>query len=248
MADAILDGHSAPALAVRLALPSVELYERVSSTMDLAHTAAARGAAAGTLVLANAQHAGRGRAGRRWSSPPGSGLWMTLVERPTSPGGLDVLSLRAGLLVAESLDALAADRVQLKWPNDLYRRGGKLGGILIETRWRDRRIEWVAIGLGLNVAPPENVEWAAGLASGVTRLQALDCIVPALRSAAKAEGPLTLDELSRYAMRDLGVGRRVSEPAAGVVAGIGATGELMVDTPTGPRAFRSGSLVFSEGR
>jgi len=59
---------------------------------------------------------------------------------------------------------------------------------------------------------------------------------------------LTADELARFAARDLSVGRKIREPAVGVVAGIAATGELMVDTDTGPLACRSGSLVFLEGR
>lgn len=248
MGDALLDGLDARALAARLGLPACELHDHVGSTMDLAHAAAARGAASGTLILANEQDAGRGRGGRRWSSAPGGGLWMTLVERPASRGGIDVLSLRVGLYIAEALDALAGGRVQLKWPNDLYVGAGKLAGILIEARWRDQRVEWVAIGVGVNVVPAEDVEGASGLAAGVTRLQAFDQVVPALRAAAAVDGPLSTDELSRYAARDLSVGRWAIQPAAGVVAGISRTGELMVDTSSGPVACRTGSLVFAEDR
>ena len=149
---------------------------------------------------------------------PGGGLWMTLVERPASPGGIEVLSLRVGLYMAEALDALADERVRLKWPNDLFVGDGKLAGILIEARWRDQRVEWVAIGVGVNVVPAADVQGASGLAAGVSRLQALDAVLPALRAA------------------------------AGVVAGISTTGELMVDTSSGPVACRTGSLVFAEDR
>ncbi len=244
----MFDGLDSRLLAARFGLPACELYERVGSTMDLAHAAAGRGVVSGTLILANEQEAGRGRGGRRWSSAPGGGLWMTLVERPASPGGIEVLSLRAGLCIAEALDALAGERVRLKWPNDLYVGEGKLAGILIEARWRDQRVEWVAIGVGVNVVPAADVEGAVGLAVGVSRLQALDVVVPALRTAAAVEGALTTDELSRYAARDLSVGRRASQPAAGVVVGISTTGELMVDTSSGPVACRTGSLVFAEDR
>lgn len=224
------------------------MHDRVNSTMDIAHDVAGRGAAAGTLVIANAQVAGRGRGGRRWSSPPGDGLWMTLIERPSSPSGLEVLSLRVGLHVAEAVEPLAGAPVRLKWPNDLFVGDGKLAGVLIEARWRDQRVEWVAIGFGLNVVPPRDVAPAAGLALGVTRRQALECVIPALRTAARGEGPLTADELARFASRDLSIGRIVSEPVVGVVAGIAPTGELMVATDAGPLTCRSGSLVFSEGR
>lgn len=249
MPELAFDGLGADALAARLGLPACLLHDRVASTMDLAHAAAGRGAEAGTLVLAQAQDAGRGRGGKRWHSPSGGGLWMTLIERPATSSGIEVLSLRIGLRLADALDPLAGDRVRLKWPNDLFTGGGKLAGILVEARWRDQRVEWVAIGLGVNVAAPTAVEGAAGLAPGVTRLQALDQIVPALRSAAAAvDGRLTPSEMARFAMRDLGIGRSITQPAVGVVAGVGASGELMVDTARGPVACRTGSLVFAEDR
>ncbi len=244
----MLDGLGGPALAARLGLAACEVHDRVGSTMDLAHAAAGEGAPAGTLVIANEQEAGRGRGGRRWSSPPGGGLWMTLIERPRLSDGMDVLSLRAGLGMAEALDGLAGDRVRLKWPNDLYVRGGKLAGILIEARWREQRLEWVAIGVGLNIVPAEGVALAAGLAPGATRLRALDAVLPALRAAAAMGGPLTASELSRYAERDMGVGRRIIAPAAGVVVGVGAAGDLVVRTAAGDVSCRAGSLVFVEDR
>ncbi|MDQ8154660.1 MAG: biotin--[acetyl-CoA-carboxylase] ligase [Gemmatimonadota bacterium] len=242
------EGLGAAQLAARLSLPQCLVHERVASTMDAAHAAAADGAAAGTLVLANAQDAGRGRGGKRWTSPPGGGLWMTLIERPASPQGLEVLSLRIGLRVAAALDALAEHPISLKWPNDLQVQGAKLGGILVEARWRDLRIEWVAIGIGVNVRSPLGVEAATGLRAGTSRLEAMGCIVPALRAAAHLEGPLTAAELAQFASRDAATGRRIQQPAVGVVRGIGATGELMVETEAGIMACRSGSLVFAENR
>jgi len=214
--------------------------------MDVAHEAASRGAPSGTLILADTQDAGRGRGGKRWMSPPGGGLWMTLIERPASSGALDVLSVRIGLQMAEALDDLAGERVTLKWPNDLFVGDGKLAGILVEARWRDQRPDWVAIGIGLNVEAPVDVDMAAGLLPGTDRLAALERVIPAVRAAAAVDGQLSVHELSRYAMRDLSIRRRVIQPAAGVVAGIGATGALMVDTAAGPVACRTGSLVFAE--
>lgn len=246
MGELRFDGLSARELAAHLDIPECVLRDRVSSTMDVAHQVAALDADAGTLVLAQAQDSGRGRGGRRWESPEGLGLWMTLIERPASAKGIEVLSLRIGLALAEALDLLAGTRVGLKWPNDLYANNGKLAGVLVEARWRDKRVEWVAIGIGLNVIPPVDMATAVGLAPGATRLQALERIIPAVRWAASAEGSLTPDELVRFASRDIGVGRSIKQPAHGVVAGIGDTGELMVDTAAGQVACRSGSLVFAE--
>lgn len=246
MADLTLDGLDAGALAARLALPECAIYGRVSSTMDLAHSAAERGAPAGTLIVADSQEAGRGRGGKRWASPPGRGLLMTLVERPPSSRGLDVLSLRLGLFIAEALDVLAGAPVRLKWPNDLFVAEQKIAGILVEARWRDQRVDWVAIGLGLNIDPPQDVPAAAGLATRTTRLAVLERIMPALRAAATAAGPFTDGELARYESRDCTAGRRVVQPAAGVVVGVSGAGELLVDTDAGRVACRSGSLVFEE--
>lgn len=246
MADVRYDGFDAAELAGRLGLPACELHESVTSTMDVAHAAAERGAPAGTLILADSQEAGRGRGGKRWASVPGRGVWLTLIERPESARGLDVLSLRLGLHAAEALDGLAQERVRLKWPNDLYIGDRKLAGILVEARWRDQRAEWVAIGIGMNVVPPGGVDAATGLAPGTTRLAVLERTLPVLRSAAAAVGPLTDGELARYAARDLAVGRRVVQPAAGVVAGLSAAGELLVDTGAGRVACCTGSLVFAE--
>lgn len=237
------DGVSAGELARRLALPRVELFDGVSSTLDVAHAIAPE-APAGTLVLADHQTAGRGRHGRRWDSSPGVGIWLTLLERPTDGRALDVLSLRCGLRSAAALDDLAGGHVALKWPNDLYLRGRKLAGILIEMRWRGSSPDWVAIGFGLNVVPPE-LATATGLAAGTSRLDALSRVVPALRESARITGHLDDDELRAWRARDLTFGCPVSAPTPGVARGIDTTGELLIETPGGiVSRHRTGSLTL----
>lgn len=225
----------------------MEIRESVASTMDVAHRLAGDGAPSGTLVLADQQTAGRGRAGKSWASQPGAGIWLTMIERPTDPSGLEVLSLRAGLAVAEALDRFASEPIRLKWPNDLYIEEGKLGGILVEARWRERSVEWIAIGLGVNVRRPENVERAASLEPGTDRLEVLTELVPGLRMAAAASGPLGASELEEFNARDLARGRACTEPALGRVAGITPRGELLVALADSVAPFRSGSLVLQEG-
>src|ERR1700750_2411169 len=112
-------------------------YDEVGSTLDVAHDLASKGAEAGTVIIANAQTAGRGRMGRTWRSEPGAGIWLALIERPRDASALDVLSLRIGLALAPALDAFADGPVRLKWPNDLYVDERKLAGVLIEVRWRE---------------------------------------------------------------------------------------------------------------
>ena len=240
----MLDGASAGELRDALALPKVELLESTTSTLDVAHRLAADGAPGGTLVIANEQTAGRGRGGKSWQSSPGAGLWLTLIERPADTSGLAVLSLRIGLAAAEALDRFAPEPIRLKWPNDLYIDRSKLAGILVEARWREQSVEWIAIGLGVNVRPPEKISGAAWLEPGTSRLDVLTELVPGLRAAACETGPLNEGELEEFNARDLARGRACSEPARGQVAGINAEGELLVTIADSLASFRSGSLVL----
>lgn len=214
--------------------------------MDVAHHLAADGAAAGTLVIADAQTAGRGRGGKTWESEPARGIWLTLIERPSDSSGLGVLSLRVGLAAAESLDRFASEPIRVKWPNDLFVDDGKLAGILVEARWREQAVEWVAIGMGVNVTEPEGVEKAAGLESGTSRLDVLGDLIPAVRRAAARTGLLDDDEIEEFNARDMARGKTCIEPALGRVAGITPTGELLVALADSVAPFRSGSLILQD--
>lgn len=237
------DGRPGDALAAQLSLPRVEVFDAVNSTMDIANSLAADGAPAGTLVVADAQLAGRGRAGRKWESKAGDGIWMTLIERLNDARALDVLSLRIGLRAARVLDRFAGARVRLKWPNDLYLPAGKLGGILVESRWRGTRPEWTAIGIGINVRAA-GYPGAATLGDGVSRLDVLAELVPALRAAASARNHLSTSELEEFRSRDIAAGRPCREPVPGIVAGVATDGALLVDTAAGRRRVVEGSLVL----
>jgi BirA family biotin operon repressor/biotin-[acetyl-CoA-carboxylase] ligase len=239
------DGRAGASLVRLLDLPRVEVFDSVTSTMDVVHQLAGSGAPSGTLVLAEEQTAGRGRSGRSWASAPGAGIWLSLLERPRDAAATELLSLRVGLRAARVLDRWAAVPVQLKWPNDLFVAGVKLAGILVEARWRDSQLEWVAIGLGVNLQAPLGLPGAV-LRHGARRLEVLAELVPAIRSAAAAEGPLLPRELADFAARDLARGRRCTEPAVGTVAGIDASGALIVTTAAGTIACRRGSLVLEE--
>ncbi len=216
--------------------------------MDDAHAAALAGAPAGTLVVADAQLSGRGRAGRAWSSEPGAGLWMTLVERPASDDIIGVLSLRVGLELARALDPFVAQPVSLKWPNDLYVGAGKLAGILAEARWRDGAVDWIAIGVGINMHIPSEFPDAANVRAGVSRAELLRVTVPALRAAARARGNLSPLEQAEWQRRDLAIGRRTTNPLAGTVMGVSADGALLLqeDDVRVVTSVRAGSLVFAE--
>ena len=245
-------GVSGEALARELDLPQVTAVQRVGSTMDAAHTLGAAGAPAGSLVIAEEQQAGRGRGGRAWRSAPRTGIWMTLLERPQGADGLDVLSLRVGVRLAPVLERWTTGPVRLKWPNDLFVGQQKLAGVLIEARWRGARADWVAIGVGINlVSDPDEIESGTHADTGRAGLVGVDAhlalaeIIPALRAAAFATGPLTDAELAAFAERDLAHGQLLSAPTAGTARGISAAGELLVETEAGLTPCRAGSLVLA---
>lgn len=246
------DDEDARALLRALDLPELAWYPELPSTMDVAHTLAERGAPSGTLVLADAQTRGRGRGGKRWNSAPGAGLWMTLIDRPTDASGLEVLSLRVGLRAARALDRFVPSPIRLKWPNDLMLPAGKLGGILVEVRWRERRPEWVALGIGINLTPT-GIPGAASLGESASpssgerapdRAEVLGQLLPALRAACRRAGALSADELREFAERDWARGRRVRAPREGIVAGISPAGEVVIETMAGIVHCATGSLVL----
>ncbi len=239
----LVDGLAADELARRCGAPSVHVFDAVGSTMDEAHRLAEAGASSGTLAIAERQFSGRGRFGRRWISDPGRGLWTTTIVRDVDPGALDALSIRIGVALAPALDRFADGRVMLKWPNDLFVGGRKLGGILVETRWREARVEWVAVGVGINLVPPADQQAATGLRAGVTRSELLRVVAPAVRGACAATGLLTSAELGEYTARDSLRDSRLVEPAAGVARGITPTGALVVEIDGAREYFRRGSPV-----
>ena len=134
--------------------------------------------------------------------------------------------------------------MQLKWPNDLLLPEGKLGGVLVEARWRNQRLEWVAIGIGINVVSPA-VPDAAGLSAGVHRLDLLGDLVPALRAGVAVPGGLTEEEIAAFATRDWARGRRAATPAVGTVRGLSPSGALIIETTEGPVECVTGSLVLT---
>ena len=238
-------GWTGEALAASLGLPEVEAHLVCRSTMDRAHELATAGAPGGTVVIAEAQAGGRGRNGKVWTSAPRAGIWMTLLERPRGDAtALDVLSVRVGLRLAPVLDRWTSAPVRLKWPNDLWVGERKLAGVLVETRWRGMRPDWVAIGVGINLEVPSDQPEATAL-TAADPVEVLGEVLPALRGAATAAGALQMQELADFAARDVAAGRALAEPVAGVARGLSPLGELLVATSEGLTPVRAGSLTFA---
>jgi BirA family biotin operon repressor/biotin-[acetyl-CoA-carboxylase] ligase len=146
---------------------------RVTSTSDEAARLAEGGAAHGTVVVADEQTAGRGRQGRRWHSPAGANLYLSMVLRPSlSPGEVAPITLAAGIGVCDAVNS-AGVAASLKWPNDLLVRGRKLAGILSEMNTRNRTVDHVIVGIGIDVNqtafPPELAAIATSMAAELGR-------------------------------------------------------------------------------
>jgi BirA family biotin operon repressor/biotin-[acetyl-CoA-carboxylase] ligase len=144
-------------------------YEDVSSTNDIASRLAEHGAEEGAVIIADAQSAGRGRQGRTWASPAGAGLYMSILLRPAS-GALALLTIAAGVAVAEAIEAATGLRPTLKWPNDVYLSNRKVAGLLAEANApTDQDVQYVILGIGINIAP---AAYPVDVAARATSLEA----------------------------------------------------------------------------
>ena len=208
------------------------------------------GAPHGTLVVAGEQTQGRGRRGRGWSSPPGTGAWFSLIVRPPiAPAQAQGVALLTALAASEACEAACGLRPGIKWPNDLVLGDRKCCGILLEMAAEAERVNWVVLGVGVNVRqaeadfPPELRERAVSLsmAAGkpVSRASVIQGFVQALWARwdafVQAGIPSFMED---YAARSVTLGRTVrveqaAESFVGVAEALGAQGELLVRTQPG---------------
>jgi len=252
-----IDGVPAAVLARRWGVPQCGVFRTLSSSLDAIHDLGGQGAPAGTVVIAEEQTAGRGRDGRTWRSPPG-GVWLGVLLRPPLPTA-GVLSLRVGLVVADVVEELlgispttaSGPRAGLKWPNDVLIADRKVAGILCESRWQGDALQWLAVGVGVNVAneiPPELGNRAVALRDlrpDVRRIDLLDRLIPALMRLTAHGAQLTEFECAAFARRDWLRGRQIRTPLFGRAAGIRPDGALLVDTGAGTTMVREGHVELS---
>lgn len=153
----------------------IHLYDSLDSSNLTAKQLALQGAPHGTLVLASRQQAGRGRLGRRFESPAGKGVYLSLLLRPAlSAADAQTVTIGAAVAVARAVEALCGLKLGIKWVNDLYYQGKKVCGILTEagTDMESGQLEWLVVGIGLNLTtspsdwPPELARIAGSLYPG----------------------------------------------------------------------------------
>lgn len=223
----------------------VEFFEETDSTNTEARRQAERGAPDGTLVVAERQTAGKGRRGRSWTSPAGTGIWMSLILKPKlEPACAPMLTLLAGLAVSAGIEDYCGLKPQIKWPNDLTLDGKKICGILTEMSADMEMIQYVVTGIGINVNIEEFPEEIASKATSLyletgqklKRSGMISCIMK--RMEEYYEKFLEVSDLScvqrEYEERLVNLGRQVLVLAPkgqyqGICRGINKDGELLVE-------------------
>ncbi|MDZ4655386.1 MAG: biotin--[acetyl-CoA-carboxylase] ligase [Coriobacteriia bacterium] len=226
----------------------------VASTSDDAKRLASGGAPEGTVVVAARQESGRGRLGRSWESPEGGAYFSAVLRPNVAPAAVSSLALVIALGVATGLASLGVD-TKVKWPNDVLLDGRKLVGVLLEMSAEADRVEWVVVGVGINVRRPKGdaggfayvADVAAGIGPAQVAAAALDGISVAYRRYA-AEGFAGL--AADYAQLDAVRGRDVAVRdatgavvASGIAGGVDESGRLIV----GETPVFSGEVTLRDG-
>lgn len=235
----------------------IEHFAEIDSTNEYLLERARAGATTGLVVVADHQHAGRGRLGRRWTTPAGASLLVSVLLRPRLPlERWHLLTTTAGLAAIDAVAALthAAVEPRLKWPNDLVTGGGKLAGLLAEATG-----DALVVGMGLNIDWPEIPPDLDGVATAIDRERVravpgrAELLIAWLRRwngwLAIAEAPAGTERV-RAAVDSvsatLGCEVRVEldhESFTGVARHITDAGHLVVDTNIGPREVNAGDVV-----
>lgn len=247
--------------ALRAARPDVALrvhwYRTLPSTMDLVTTAAQRGEAAGLVVVADRQTAGRGRRGHTWESPPGAGLYFSYLARPTRDTAL--LTLAAGVAVRSGVAQATGLVADLKWPNDLLVGPRKLAGLLAEGTALGTPGAAVTLGVGINLRPaaypPEVAVRATSIDDETGRpVDGGAVLVAVLEHLHDTLGALECgnagDILRQWRLAaPSAVGTRVTWTSGGsarrgITAGIDETGALLVTTDSGTERIVSGEVTW----
>ncbi|MCI0488260.1 MAG: biotin--[acetyl-CoA-carboxylase] ligase [Blastocatellia bacterium] len=235
-------------------------FDSLTSTNDFARELAARGTEEGTIVIARRQTAGRGRQGRRWSSPEGSGLYLSVILRPAlSPARSSIIALAAGVAVAETLALDYGLTPDIKWPNDVLSGGRKISGILVESAIEKDLLQYAILGIGVNLMQEEFPEEIRDSATSILiesgrRVAPEDFLKPLLERLERwyracmsrpEEVRARWEELSSY-----GRGRRVrimsgDERVEATTRGLHESGALIIELESGEvREIVSGEITL----
>jgi BirA family biotin operon repressor/biotin-[acetyl-CoA-carboxylase] ligase len=244
-------------------ISSLEIYDRIDSTNRHLVASGHNGAPSGSVCLAECQTAGKGRRGRQWVSPYGCNIYLSILWRfQQGPAAISGLSLAVGVAVIRALKQHRIEDIGLKWPNDIYSQGKKLGGILVEVSGEAGGPCAAVIGLGLNLFVPEaegesiTQAWTdLSKITGQTRLNRnrlagslLSHLLPVIAEYEHAGIAAYLDEWRGYdclsgKSATLYIGQQQFD---GIVQGIDDHGMLLMGRPDGSvQTFASGEVSFN---
>jgi BirA family transcriptional regulator, biotin operon repressor / biotin---[acetyl-CoA-carboxylase] ligase len=229
----------------------VIVHASTASTNDDAKELARSGAASGSFVVADAQTAGRGRAGNSWHSPPGANLYFSQLLRPRFDSALaPAFALVAGCVVAGAIERrLGGASTRVKWPNDVFVGEKKISGILIEAQLRGDELGSLVVGVGVNLATREFPTALAAIATSVAiaggpdasldrDALAVELAVELARASSRYEAGGLASFEAELAARDHLRGKRVRVGEhAGIADGIEPDGRLAIRTPGGARTL-----------
>lgn len=225
----------------------LQIFESLPSTSDLCRNLAVQGEPEGAAVLAKRQTAGRGSRGTIWHDAPGN-LYLSVLLRPIGKvRDVGHYALLAGVAVA---DALQTPGVKLKWPNDILLNGAKLGGILVDIAHGADGIDWLVIGMGVNLAtPPEGTGRLVTALDGTLLPEAVTARVLDRLSHWKSVRSLQGWTAIRAAWLNhaLPIGtamtlRRGTDTIAGTFAGLADDASLKLEVHGQVHAFSSGEV------
>jgi BirA family transcriptional regulator, biotin operon repressor / biotin---[acetyl-CoA-carboxylase] ligase len=240
---------------------SIFCYESIDSTNEEAKRKALAGAPNGSLFVSEQQTGGKGRLGRSWASPAGTGLWCSLLLRPgILPLRISVTTLLAGLAVTRAIRSLTGCDAQIKWPNDIIIGGKKVCGILTEMTAEVERVEFVIVGIGINVnntAFPENIRDKATsirmeIGKPLRRVSLLQEILIQFETLLKQNAESDPVFWEDYKKLCISLGRRVSftrrgAAVKGTAVDISPEGELIVELDDGTKEIVTAGEVSVQG-
>ncbi len=195
-------------------------FETIDSTNTYLKQLAERGAEAGTAVIAHTQTGGRGRLGRSFHSPPGSGIYLSYLLRPDcDPAALMHLTCAVAVAMCDAIDRSTGLRPAIKWTNDLVFGNRKLGGILTELGFEGGKVSYAVVGIGINCSqspedfPPELRDIATSLASVTGRSVDMAALEAEMLTALEAMGHSLQEKeaiLEHYRRDCITLGQRVN--------------------------------------
>jgi BirA family biotin operon repressor/biotin-[acetyl-CoA-carboxylase] ligase len=235
----------------------LEQYDELGSTSDLCIDRAKVGEPEGLAITAARQTAGRGSRGRNWLSSPGNLALSVLLRPNVKPSDSSIFPLLTGIAVADAVQNFCPPGIapMLKWPNDVLINGAKIAGLLIDAAPIDGRMDWLVIGMGINLA------FAPDLPGRVTTSLAAQGIAVAPQTAAEAilgrlstwldtlanQGPAAI--IGAWLQRAHPIGeqlqvRGITQTTTGTFAGLSPTGELLLNVEDRIETFRTGEILL----